>query len=921
MALSVFLLSGLAYGQGEFLESLPITVPPHEMEPDYASTSCTIQNMQGNIAGGNISIFGVPSQGAWTYVDPAGSGGSDDPGCFYSDPYPFQVEEIEFQIFSSGAFGGIEPSEGVGTFSFIVLMVEATGSEACPVPGGDLLYSSDVNTLEITADEVSYAYIEMPDFEVDGPFFVHIACMDWSGAPDRAPSAVLWDANTPPDCRMYWTLLDMEGEPQLADNNDVFVSPGWFNVTVRGTVAEQSGDVDIAVSDLTTPPMLTVATPASISATVSNVGTAQVAGVEVSLSANGVQVATQSLNLDVGDEEEVTFSYTPGSSGDVTLMVTADAEGDIDTDNNSVSTTVTVEALEDPCLFFDDMESYELGPLVDQSDNWVLWNPNVPAMDVEVTDEQAFSGSQSVKIIGDPDDVNFNLGNQTVGTWRIGFYVYIPSGNGGYWNIQKTQTPGQEWAMQVFMQNDGSGSVDAGGVNAATFAYEQDAWVECALVVNLDANVANLYIDEEWVFQWPWTWTATSAMNSLSSIGAINFYPEAVPNPLMYVDDVSFCDWYNDAPCQAFDLVLNQSIEGDNSNASPWNPDLAGDAEDCWTEDPPAIDNDVWYTFTVPADGTYLVSTNLSLLENDNTQILVYSSSDDTCEGELTAIACGEDVNMDNQLTQVLLSDLEEGQVIWILVDGWNGSSGTFQIGVFDTEPPANDDCDNAFDLNALTGGDLGSVINSQTFSNLLASGQEEVPFCFEDGDVGQSLWFSFTGDGNTYFISTNDCGGDIDYVPFGDTQMAIYTGECDMLEEVGCNEDIDLQGGNFAAGLTFDTEPGVEYLIMIDSWENLVGEYCISFENLGDGTATENSEAALQWNLFPNPAGAQVQLECSEPVEYLNVYNVAGQLVEQISGRQSERLQFDVSALASGMYMVQIIVDGKPHTRKLTVQ
>lgn len=909
-------------GQNQTIVDMPVVGTFPTADADEASVPCSIQNIQGNIASGNLGIYATSGQGVATFFDPAGSGTAGDPGCFVSEPYPFTIDDIQVNPFAAGAFG-IPPAEGVGDFEYKVSVWSASDDgEGCNSIS-EMLWESEVQSFTVTTDVNAYPNTVDVGFDVEGPFFVFMESVSWSGAANRAPSGVLWDNGSVAaleDCRQYFVLFNEDDEIIFLDyNNTTLTTIGWTNVTVNGNTADQEGDIDLAVTGISAPAELTQATSAVITADVSNLGEVDAVAAPVLLFANGNQVGTFSLNLAAGTDGEAVFNWTPPSGGEFELTVSVDVDGDINPDNNSFSITVEVNALDGPCLFEDDIESYELGGLVDQSPQWVLWTPGATDMDVEVTNEQANSGTQSVKIGENPDDVNFLLGNQTAGTWKVAFWTYIPSGSGAYWNIQKSETAGVEWAMQMFLNADGTGSIDAGGAGVATFDFDHDVWNEVEVVINLDANVANAYFAGEWLYQWTYSWSATAQAAGLVQIGAINFYPAAVDNPLMYVDDISFCNHYNNTPCEAFDLVEGQVVVGDNTNATPWDESLAEDAE-CWLEATNTVDNDVWYTFTVPADGNYLLTTNLEELTNDDTQILVYTSSDNTCEGDLTFVACGEDVSGSNYLTEVVMNDLVAGTVLWIMVDGWNGTAGTFQIGIFGLAPAEFDECEEAADVTPLVGGEVGSIQTSQTFTNVSNSGQGLVPTCFDDEAVTNSVWVSFVGDGGNYFISTTDCGGGIDYVPFGDTQLAIYTGECGSLTEVACNEDIDFDQAIYEAGVEFQTESGVEYFMIIDTWGGGLGEFCVAFENLGDPENTVNA-SLTNWVMYPNPATSEVRVKAESGMEHVMILNSVGQLVDRVRVNASPEFTFDVSGYAKGLYFVQITIDGTVQTKKLTVQ
>ncbi len=171
-----------------------------------------------------------------------------------------------------------------------------------------------------------------------------------------------------------------------------------------------------------------------------------------------------------------------------------------------------------------------------------------------------------------------------------------------------------------------------------------------------------------------------------------------------------------------------------------------------------------------------------------------------------------------------------------------------------------NDDCLGATDINSLFGQPLGIEQVAGPYDNTLATyGPNEPTTGFEcwgepDGlgaapEVNNSLWFTFTGDGNNYFVETGTCAGVTNYLPFGDTQFAMYTGTCGTLVPEKCNED----GPNasaalnlYPAGFSFGTIPGVTYYLMVDGYSDAGsvsrGEFCIKVTRLQSITCTDPS-------------------------------------------------------------------------------
>ncbi len=155
------------------------------------------------------------------------------------------------------------------------------------------------------------------------------------------------------------------------------------------------------------------------------------------------------------------------------------------------------------------------------------------------------------------------------------------------------------------------------------------------------------------------------------------------------------------------------------------------------------------------------------------------------------------------------------------------------------------DSCINAMDLNHLLGAGVGIQQSSSLINNFDATTDDSDPTtgweCFGEPDgsgdfpsLETTVWFTFTGDGEVYHIETIECIA-TDYIDNGDTQMAIYTGSCDDLLPLDCNENvIGALNSVFSAGLDLHTEFGTTYYIMIDAFNfkgtTFDGEFCIEF-------------------------------------------------------------------------------------------
>ena len=133
-------------------------------------------------------------------------------------------------------------------------------------------------------------------------------------------------------------------------------------------------------------------------------------------------------------------------------------------------------------LYSDNFESYAVGNYLAavSPTYWTTWS-NSPGTgeDGVISNTYAYSPTKSVRVdeADGQTDLVLKLGDKTSGVYDVSWYLYVPTGYAGYYNFQHFQTPGIEWAADVYFLNDGTGRVDAGGYVAATFTYAHNTWI------------------------------------------------------------------------------------------------------------------------------------------------------------------------------------------------------------------------------------------------------------------------------------------------------------------------------------------------------------------------------------------------------------------------------------------------------------
>ena len=193
-------------------------------------------------------------------------------------------------------------------------------------------------------------------------------------------------------------------------------------------------------------------------------------------------------------------------------------------------------------LFTDSFETYTTAGYIAQqaTPNWTTWS-NAPgtAEDGIVSEDFAHNGIKSGLISG-TNDMILPLGNKTSGKYNVSFYYYIPSGFGAYFNLQHYESPGIQWATEIYFGNNGAGNIKANNITT-NFTHLNDAWIFIENHVDIDNDTAALFIDGVHIVTWPFA-TQAGGSAGAAQLGGVNFYAGAITGqtPKYYVDDVTY---------------------------------------------------------------------------------------------------------------------------------------------------------------------------------------------------------------------------------------------------------------------------------------------------------------------------------------------------------------------------------------------
>ncbi len=621
-------------------------------------------------------------------------------------------------------------------------------------------------------------------------------------------------------------------------------------------------------------------------------------------------------------------------------------------------------AIDPDAVFCENFNSYTLTAVGPQSPNFSGQNGvDSGPEDPLVSAEQASDGGQSLKISGDntggatPGQTVLRLGNQSTGKFDLAWKMFFPAGHAAFFNIDAEEA-GFDPVVTSIVSPAGDVFLNSGnGQNLGQTKVSNDTWVDFRLLVDLDADVAQLRIGQAY----------SQTIGFPKTLGGINFSGTLAPTILYYVDEIEFRQnalfKANFDDCKnGFDLspylvggaatVSSQLFDNTGMTAETG---LLG--TECFTEDDfggaTEVQNSLWFQFN--GNGrTYQIQTapcdaGAAYIDGGDTQMAAYTGD---C-GALTPLGCNDDIGFQyvGDFRSGLVISSQAGSLYHIMVDGFDGSEGkfclqftqfqrlTFQLdasqiaadpdGMFvrgswdgwgpehamtldatdnlwkytiemppgaivewkyqnghdgweddsalaacgkdnglggfnrvttigpdltlapvcfgscDACPHWYDECGYAEDITGYFGKGIGVVSATPIYSNINATTGPDEPTtgfdCFVD-DNGPSLertvFFEFIGDGKFYSIRTDSCAGNDNYLPAGDSQIAVYEGSnCQFGMPVACNDDFYIDGnpvGNdadFHAAVTMQTVAGQPYIIMVDGWNGTNGKFCLEIE------------------------------------------------------------------------------------------
>jgi hypothetical protein len=191
----------------------------------------------------------------------------------------------------------------------------------------------------------------------------------------------------------------------------------------------------------------------------------------------------------------------------------------------------------------DDFESYTVnGFIAVQSPIWDTWTMSPgSAEDAPVSNEVAFSGTKSLRIQQNGTlDIVLPIGPYTTGIYEIEFMMYVPQGNGAYFNLMHNWPTPYEWATDVWFSNNGTVYNMVFQTQGTNGTYPAAQWFKVVALVNLDTDQATLTVNNQLLHTWQWSINHNNGAPGQNKLAAVNFYGHSPQGQqgLYYIDDV-----------------------------------------------------------------------------------------------------------------------------------------------------------------------------------------------------------------------------------------------------------------------------------------------------------------------------------------------------------------------------------------------
>lgn len=199
-------------------------------------------------------------------------------------------------------------------------------------------------------------------------------------------------------------------------------------------------------------------------------------------------------------------------------------------------------------LYEDNLDGYPLDSYLHTVNPtwWTTWSGGVDGEDVQIKNSFSHSApmSGSVDVTGGATDAILKLGDRVSGVYELKWWMFVANTKCGYYNIQHMESPGIEWAFEIYFRTSGALELQVAG-NTINGTYPKATWFEVKHLINLDADSIYLYIDGTLISSWIFSDQASDP-GGTKQLGGVDFYAGAksgtTESPAYFIDDVYFAE-------------------------------------------------------------------------------------------------------------------------------------------------------------------------------------------------------------------------------------------------------------------------------------------------------------------------------------------------------------------------------------------
>ncbi len=593
-------------------------------------------------------------------------------------------------------------------------------------------------------------------------------------------------------------------------------------------------------------------------------------------------------------------------------------------------------------LFQDDFESFTTGQYValdGDQDWWTTWT-NQPggSEDAEVVGTYSSSPSHAA-LLEDGTDLILKLGNKTSGKYQINFKYYIPTDSAGYFNVQRFQDPGVEWAYEVYFGKTGDGYMSIDGEQVGFFTYNHNAWMQIENIIDLTNDSAFMYIDGNLINAWVYSTGSTTVQ-----LGGVDFYAGAPQGEeafsKTYLDDVGY-------------ILLDEGVQAPEITTTPssFNVVLETGTTDNETltignDGQQDLEYDLTPTYDVGtsyAPRTEKISTTVSKVLNSKLSKVELSSA--------TQAADSRDVVLNYDSDPANAFGNQNADIAWRIGVRFPASMMKDYVGMdlSSLEVFIGDGAVTSFEARVWQMGSYnvpgpGALITSQSYT-VTPNDWNTITLDTAVTLNGQDLWVGYyiEAPANSFVASTDDgtnYNPDGSWIAFGPGWSHLGDGNPDY--NLNWNVRAHLTGDAQEAWLSTDPTTGTvapgatdDATLTIDANNLTSGAYNATLVVRSNDLVNEWINVPVQIGVFvginengdkgyvsmyPNPASEGVTLTANTTINDVQIFNAIGQMVYNQTVN-AKTASIDLSSLQNGVYFVKTSSALGVATQKLVVK